>query len=294
MKRVPFTIYCQSIVGAIRIAMAQCTCSGGVPATPVDYYLTFGPTNNASTAVSFPQFNPSIGTLACLSLKDSISGISTTSVLNKAPDSTLYEFILTVGNAINGPAGGGISILQPFTRIYGPDSLAPLGVPGDTINAYGPDTIFNNATGFSSSTNTGPYLGTGNIAFTYTLSGGVNSLEGGLNYQAGPTTVYWGEFHLTYYWCPALALATTIQDFTAIPDANGLMLQWLTNNQQPNTSYEIQISTDGKTFSNLGSTEGDASATGTSSKYEYQYNADPANMGKLYFRIEQTDATGKK
>ena len=294
MKRVYpllFTVMSFTVI-LPRSAEAQCTCTGGVPATPVDYYATFGPTNTSSTSVSFPQFNPSIGTLACLKFRDSISGVSTTHVTNTAPDSTQYEFLLTVSNNIKGPAGGGINIVQPYNQIYGPDSLAPFGMPGDTIT-YGPDTIFNNKTGSASSTSTAPYLGTGNVSFTYTISGGVNSLEGGLNYLAGPTTIYWGEFHLTYYWCPAAPLATTIQDFTAVPNGNNILLQWLATNQEPNTSYEIQISSDGKNFNTLGEAESDPASTGTSSKYEYQYNLDPANVGKLYFRVQETDGTGK-
>jgi hypothetical protein len=275
-----------------RPAFAQCNCSAGVPATPVDYFVTFSPTNTATTTINFPQFNPAIGTLACLSLKDSISGISTTHVQNTGSDTSQFEFLLTVSNNIKGPAGGGINIIQPYSIIYGPDSLAQLGVPGDSIT-YGPDTLFNNATSSGSSTNTAPYLGLGDVAFSYTISGGVNSLEGGLNYTAAVTTVYWGEFHLTYYWCPAAALATTIQDFTAVPNGSSILLQWLANNQEPNTSYEIQISTNGTNFSNLGEAESDASSTGTSSKYQYQYNLDPTNVGKLYFRIEETDGTGK-
>jgi hypothetical protein len=293
MKRVYPLLFTVTLltVNLPQIAKAQCTCTGGVPATPVDYYASFGPTNTSSTSVSFPQFNPSIGTLACLKLKDSISGVSTTHVTNTGPDSTQFEFLLTVSNDIKGPAGGGINIVQPFNQIYGPDSLAPSGIPGDTIT-YGPDTIFNNATASGTSTSTAPYLGFGNVNFTYQISGGVNSLEGGLNYLAGPTTVYWGEFHLTYYWCPAAPLATTIQDFTAVPNGNSILLQWLATNQEPNTTYDIQISTDGRNFTTLGEAENDAASTGTSSKYQYQYNLDPANMGKLYFRVEETDGTG--
>jgi hypothetical protein len=293
MKRV-YPFFFTAIVLAVILpqdAEAQCTCTGGIPATPVDYYVTIPSTNAATTTITFPQFNPSIGTLACLSLHDSISGISTTHVENTGPDSTQFEFLLTVSNDIKGPTGGGINIIQPYNQIYGPDSLAPLGVPGDTIT-YGPDTIFNNATGLGTSTSTAPYLGFGNVNFTYTISGGVNSLEGGLNYIAGPTTVYWGEFHLTYYWCPAAPLATTIQDFTAVPNGNTILLQWLATNQEPNTTYEIQISTDGKNFTTLGEAESNAASTGSSSKYQYQYNVDPANMGKLYFRVEETDGTG--
>lgn len=275
-----------------QIIRAQCTCTGGIPATPVDYYATFGPTNTSSTSVSFPQFNPAIGTLACLKLKDSISGISSTHVTNTGPDSTQFEFLLTVSNNIKGPVGGGINIIQPFSEIYGPDSLAPFGIPGDTIT-YGPDTVFNNATSSGTSTSTAPYLGFGNVDFTYTISGGVNSLEGGLNYLAGPTTVYWGEFHLTYYWCPAAPLATSIIDFTAVPDGNSILLQWLATNSEPNTTYEIQISTDGKNFSTLGEAETDAASSGSSSKYDYRYNLNPSYVGKLYFRVQETDGTGK-
>jgi hypothetical protein len=293
MKRV-YPLFFTVIVLTVTLpqfAEAQCTCSGGVPATPVDYYASFGPTNTSSTSVSFPQFNPSIGTLACLTLHDSISGVSTTHAQNTGPDSTQFEFLLTVSNDIKGPAGGGINILQPYNQIYGPDSLAPFNTPGDTIT-YGPDTIFNNASSSGSSTSTGPYLGVGNVSFTYTLSGGVNSLEGGLNYNAGPTTIYWGEFHLTYYWCPAAALATSIVDFTAVPNGNSILLEFLATNQEPNTTYEIQISTDGKNFSTLGEAESDAASTGSSSKYQYQYNLDQANVGKLYFRVQETDGTG--
>ena len=76
MKRVYPLLFTVTLltVNLPQIAKAQCTCTGGVPATPVDYYASFGPTNTSSTSVSFPQFNPSIGTLACLKLKDSISG----------------------------------------------------------------------------------------------------------------------------------------------------------------------------------------------------------------------------
>ena len=292
MKRVYPLLFTVILLTVIlpQIAEAQCTCTGGIPATEVNYYVTIPSTNAASTSITFPQFNPSIGTLACLSLNDSISGISTTHVENTGPDSTQFEFLLTVSNNIKGPIGGGINIIQPFNQIYGPDSLAPLGVIGDSIT-YGPDTIFNNATGLGTSTSTAPYLGLGNVNFTYTISGGVNSLEGGLNYIAGPTTVYWGEFHLTYYWCPAAPLATSIQDFTAVPNGNSILLQWLATNQEPNTTYEIQISTDGKNFTTLGEAESDAASTGSSSKYQYQYSVDPANLGKLYFRVEETDGS---
>lgn len=295
MNRVytPIFIITLLMVNIPRMVYSQCNCSATVPATPISYYASFPPTNAATTTVTFPQFNPSIGTLACLSLTDTVSGVTVTSALNKAPGTVIYKFQLTIGNDLEGPPGGGISITNTYNRTYGPDTLARLGFPKDTIT-HGPDTIFNNVIGFASTnTSTGPYLGTGTIDFTYSLSGGVITTQGGTNYTAGPTTNYWGNFQLTYYWCPASTLSTTIQDFTATPAGGSVLLQWLTTNQQPNTQYEIQVSTDGKNFYPAGQTQGDASATGTAAKYQYQYNPDPSHLGKLYFRIEETDASGK-
>jgi len=282
------------VISTPRVAFAQCNCSASVPATPVTYYNSFPATNASSTTLSFPQFNPAIGTLACLTVNDTASGITTTSALNKDLfDSVEYEFQLLLTSTLHGPAGGGINVSHSYSKTYGPNTLAPLGQAGDTIT-YGPDVIFSNEIGAAStSTATGPYLGTGTVDFNYSISGGVVTTEGGANYTAGPTTNYWASVSITYYWCPAAALSTTITDFTATPDNGSILLQWLTQNQQPNTQYAIQISQDGKSFYNAGQAESNTSATGTSAEYQYQYNPDPSYVGKLYFRIQQTDPSGK-
>jgi hypothetical protein len=280
------------IVITPRISYSQCNCAPSVPATPITYYASFPATNAATTTVTFPQFNPAIGTLSCLSVSDTVTGVTTTSALNKASSAVTYKFQLTVSNDLEGPAGSDISISDAFNRIYGPTTLQRLGFPGDTVT-YGPDTIFNNDIGFQSSTVTAPFLGNGTVGFSYSLGGGVINLLAGLNYTAGPTTDYWGNFSITYYWCPATILSTTIADFTATPSDGTVLLQWLATNQQPNTQYEIQISKDGKSYYPVGQAEGDASATGSSAKYQYQYHPDPTDLGKCYYRIEEKDPSGK-
>jgi hypothetical protein len=230
--------------------------------------------------------------LSCLTLDDTVSGVTTTKVQNIGSTTTIFKFLLTVADDLEGPAGTNISVTNDYSRNYGPDTLTAVA-PGDTAT-HGPDTVINKEIGFAA-TNTGlaPFLGSGNINFTYTINGGVVTLKGGFNYNQNVTTNYWGNFKITYYWCPLITLSTTITDFTASPSKGNILLQWLTNNQQPNTQYEIQISKDGKSYYPVGQAEGDASATGTSAKYQYQYHADPAYLGKLYFRIEETDASGK-
>lgn len=279
------------IVNTPRTALAQCNCSPTTTATPVSFYTSFPSTNAASTTISLPKFDPSIGMLSCLTLSDTVTGVTTTNVTNMGSTTTIFKFLLTVSDDLEGP--GGISITNDYARNYGPDTLTALGNAGDTVT-HGPDALISDEIGFAS-TNSGlaPYLGAGNVDFTYSLSGGLVSLKGGLNFDQNIKTQYWGAFKITYYWCPLITLSTTITNFSATPANGSILLQWLTNNQQPNTQYEIQISKDGKSYYPVGQAEGDASATGTSAKYQYQYNPDPTNMGKLYFRIEEKDAAGK-
>lgn len=281
------------IVNAPRVIYAQCNCSAGTPATPVSYHASFPSTNAGSTTISLPKFDPSVGILSCLTLDDTITGVTLTHVQNTGSTTTIFKFLLNVADDLEGPSGGGISISNINSRLYGPDTLTAAGLPRDTAT-HGPDTVINKEVGFAPS-NTGMalYMGSGTVDFTYTINGGVNSTKGGLNYGYNVNTNYWGILKITYYWCPNIILSTTLSNFSATPANGAILLKWLANNQQPNTQYEIQISQDGKSYYNVGQAEGDAAATGSSAKYQYQYNPDPAYMGKLYFRIEEKDPSGK-
>ena len=295
MNRVYTTVFAIIIfiVNTPRTALAQCNCSASTPATPVSFYASFPSTNAGTTTISLPKFDPTIGILSCLTLDDTITGVTLTHVQNTGSTTTIFKFLLNVADDLEGPAGGGISISNINSRLYGPDTLTGAGLPFDTAT-HGPDTVINKEVGFASS-NSGMalYMGAGTVDFTYTINGGVNSTKGGLNYGYNVNTNYWGFFKITYYWCPNIVLSTTITNFSATQANGSILLQWLTNNQQPNTRYEIQISKDGKSYYPVGQAEGDASATGSSAKYQYQYNPDPAYMGKLYFRIEEKDVSGK-
>jgi len=119
-------------------AMAQCLCSGGVAPNTVTYLDTISPTNASSSSFSFPKFDPSIGTLGCVGLNDTISGITTTTVWNLASSKTEYQFLLTVANNISGP---GISVTDAYTTPYGPDSLNAKGDSPATALYMGP-TIY--------------------------------------------------------------------------------------------------------------------------------------------------------
>jgi len=287
-----------------RITQAQCNCAPGVPATAITNPFTLSPTNLPSASLVFPAFDPSIGDLACARFDYDISGITTSGARNYADSTSLlnpanpdysptgrlqYIFNLLVAPTITGP---GVSVVKTYTRIYGPDSLGAYGDPDDTIT-YGPENVFDHIVGSTNSSSLGALNGVGNIYFNYTISGGLTTIKGGFNYSQKIRTTYEGQFTLTYYWCPHAILATSIKNLTASQNGDAILLNWLTDNEQNNSNYEIQISQDGKSFHSIGTAERSSTSAGATAEYEYQYHPDKAFTGKLYFRIREVDANGK-
>jgi hypothetical protein len=283
---------------------AQCTCSTGLPATPVVTSFTLDTSNLPSADLTFAQMDPSLGDLSCMTFNYNISAQSTIGVRNYASSTALlpitnpvysptgrleYTFNLNLTANIAGPS---ISVNKNYNATLGPDSLGAFGQPDDTIT-YGPTMVFNNLSGSRSFGGSGAYLGLGTVDFSYGFSGGLTTDEGGTNFSQKIITNYWGNFSLTYYWCPATPLATGITNFTATPGGNNINIQWSADNDLINTLYEIQVSTDGIQFTNIGQKESNVASAGTTAQYQYQYNVNQANVGKLYFRLKRTDPSGK-
>src|SRR5450432_165202 len=183
---------------------AQCLCAAGVPATPIVQTISIPPSTVSTLTFNFQQFNPAVGTLSCVSLADTVTGVSYTGALNTGPDSTAFLFLLSLTSKISGP---GILISHTFTQTYGYDTLAPYGQPADTIT-YGPTNIITNPTGSGSTGGNAAYLGLGTIPFTYSINGGMITQDGGSNYKSGVSTTIGGTLKLTYYYCPLAILAT--------------------------------------------------------------------------------------
>lgn len=306
-------IYYLAIVGLVFIAasipqngMAQCTCAGGIPATSIVYNATLAPTNVPSATIIFPQFNPTTFPgfdLSCVTLFDTVSGVSTTGLRNLNSSTALldpsnplysptgrmeYSMLLNVTTSILGP---GINQNRTWTTPYGPDSLGAFGQPDDSIT-YGPDNIFTNFTASKASTSVSSYIGTGSVAFSYGILGGLVITEGSLNYHAQILTYYSGNFGLAYYLCPSSPLATSISYFSAVKNKSSIDLQWLAASLQNNTNYEIQYSKNGEDFNSIGSIPTNASAAGTVSEFHYQYHINPSDVGSMYFRIKRVEADG--
>jgi hypothetical protein len=266
---------------------AQCLCTGGIPATPLVQTITLPPTTISTLSFNFQQFDPTVGTLSCVSFADTITGVSYTGARNTGPDTTAFLFLLSLTNKITGP---GINITHPFTQEYGYDTLAPYGIPGDTIT-YGPTDIITNPFGAASTGGNAAYLGLGTVPFTYAINGGMITEDGGSNYKSAVSTTIGGTLSLTYYYCPLSILASNLLNFTAVKKGSNIILNWDAQNADDITSYEIEYSTDGRTFSSVGTV--DANHLASASSYDYNYTLNGNTSGYVYFRIKQTSISNK-
>lgn len=267
---------------------AQCTCTGGIPATAINQSITISPTTVSTLNFAFQQFNPAIGNLSCVSLYDTITGISVTGAGNTGPDSTAFLFQLTLTNKVSAP---GIAITHVFNKTYGYDTLAPYMTPGDTIT-YGPDNIITNPTGVGNAGGNAAYIGVGTINVVYAINGGMITLDGGSNYNSSVTTVIGGTMNLIYYWCPTVPLGTTITNFSVFKNNGTVSLQWLGTIDQKEIVYEIEYSNDNAHWQTAGSVPVGSAPTGTVAQYQYQYHPAQTDVGEIYFRIKRTDAEG--
>ena len=78
-----------------------------------------------------------------------------------------------------------------YNSVHGYDTWRRLVSPGDTIT-YGPENIITFPTGIGTTGGNAAYLGLGTVNFTYSINGGMITLDGGSNYNSSVTTVIGG------------------------------------------------------------------------------------------------------
>ncbi|MGB8194888.1 MAG: choice-of-anchor E domain-containing protein [Chitinophagaceae bacterium] len=276
-----------SCFAAVEKANAQCPCANGDAPDSTVHTFTLPPTSDFSSSITFPKFNPSTGTLNCISLIADITAVANLGIRNRDSMQRDYEFLYTQAISISGP--GGLFANANSSRNYGPNTLEPYGMAGDSIH-YGPDTPFLNRRLSRNITNVSPYLGTGNVTMNFNNTGSTLLLQGSNNYQSTITTFAWGQFRLVYYWCHASVLASGIKGFTAVKKDKQIVLQWIYENEPSGNTYTIELSKDGYNFNPVANRNGSTGAQGLI-KYDHQYQPG-SNDEQLFFRIKATKSNG--
>jgi hypothetical protein len=154
--------------------------------------------------------------------------------------------------------------------------------PGDQVAVAPFPFLSNYANVDSFSAGTAPFLGAGNVNFTYTPITYTNihtSNNASYSYHATATDVT--RFSLTYLYCKdGFVLASGLTAFTAVAkDPGSVQLDWRVAEDAANRTYEVQRSKDGTTFSTIGSRAAVAGETA------YTYPDRPGAGGKWYYRL---------
>lgn len=306
-KFYPFVcvIGCLSLLFNFQKSIAQCACGPGIPLDSVVQENTYDSIVAINTNIVFNKFDSNIGTLTCLKLGSTVTSILNFDLYNKdsaksSPtdyigNPTNYRFRTFRESTFDGPGSFYQDTVSPQV-VYGPFSLQPPNTidPTDSSDEIhiGPDTVFNNAYRETYHSNVVSYLGAGTVTFNYLNTSTTTMTLGSSNYDFFVRAYSHLTARLVYYWCPTQVLASGIKNFTTKLKDNYIQVQWLAQNQSINTVYELQVSTDGKNFTTV-YIQPSQIADGTSSNYQYQYGIGQNNSSALYFRIKQTDISGK-
>jgi hypothetical protein len=209
--------------------LAQCT--GSLSSMSHDS-LVLGSGNDPHT-FSFLQFDPSVGTLTQVSISAVVSvnyGFSLTNI-----NSTTTSFSLGVGRKDTSKVQHwSLLIIIPLMQIQHltwHQIRQSLGL-ATVIDRY------DNAIDIT--TNVAPFIGNGTVGFSYAPRTYANH-SGSPTYNYSATANDSIHFFITYFYCSNITLATKISAFTAQKEDDSFIdLNWVTENEQAGTRYEVQ------------------------------------------------------
>src|ERR1022692_4671908 len=83
----------------------QCTCTDGSIPDSISYQQYFDSIVSTNTTITFPQFNPLVGTLMCFKLSDTVTTIVDYNLQNNLPSDETYGFTTSRLSEFDGPNG---------------------------------------------------------------------------------------------------------------------------------------------------------------------------------------------
>ena len=257
-------------------------CAGGAAISTITYdTLTIGNGSNSST-FSFPKFDPALGTLMSADLKSVVGVAYNYTLENQGLVNRTYKIKIQRTDDISSTA------LDPFTVSalnQTPYVITPVLAPSQKFNS-GPKYLNYTVANSVSDGRVVNFMGVGNVDFDYeggTSASVIGIAPFGLNFVSVTDTIH---FSITYRYCPASVLSANLLFFTATPQTGKVLLNWRQMNPEANRQYDVQVSIDGRNYTNVALV-----AENTAGTYSYTYLNNAAV--KLYFRIQQKNVSGE-
>lgn len=270
---------------------SQAQCDAAHTST-LSYDTTVNALGNSIYSFTFPQFNPTLGTLIDVKINTKVT--------------LIYNFRLENGE-INPVSNYRVKVfrddeisssalveplLNSYQKQYGFYSLAGTdGIPnsGPDYTQQGPLYVLNQKDINYTLSNTADFFGSGAVTFDYTTST-YSAAQGSINNSFDGSAQDAVKFNITYTYCPQIILAADITSFKASKVNDAVIdIKWITQNEKNNRNYELQKSTDGKTFRGVAQFAATAAQTGS---YSYSYAVQPTDNKTIIFRVKQVDGSG--
>ncbi len=268
-------------------AKPQC----GVTLQSKSYSILLNGTGNNLWGFSIPQFDPSIGTLVAVNIQSIVSVNVKFNLYNLSTNADNFT-VATGRNDVITVSALGTPITNSFSQNH---AIYNLQVAQDTVGAgtvLAPQffpLLDNYKISDSVVTSVANFLGNNYVSFNYQPQTYV-SVTSGSSYNLNNTFSDTMKISLTYYYCTQNVLATDITNFSVIKQgASDARISWQVENETAGRNYQIEESTDGKTFNNIASFE---SVIESNNSGNYQYTTPINGAPILYFRIKETDADG--
>jgi hypothetical protein len=237
-------------------------------------------------SLSFPQWSPDSGTLVSVKLSAQVSSMYGFTLTNEGAGSATYPYSLTIGqeDVISGSA-----LSSPYTGLTYQDVGSWSLLPEQSVT-YAPFVFLNNhITSDSITSNTTPFLGTGQVSlnymsFTYTDLTAVNNST----YEYSDNITNSMKFSLQYLVCPSGVLATNLATWSAELISPGTVrLSWTDANEVPGRQYQLQRSTDGTNFTTIATIPTDTDTQ--LPQYGYTDHLPDGYSGTIYYRLQLDD-----
>jgi hypothetical protein len=245
--------------------------------------------------LSFPKFNGGMGTLLDVKIISVLTVNYQYDIENSLNVAKIHKLRINRSDEISSSALAA-DIINDYSVPASPGWMlhslsASDGVPGsgDDFDAIPPfalvdhDTIINQSAAAPVN-----FLGSGNITFNYSSSMSRTSNPSSGADITNSVATDEVKFILQYVYCDNILLASDITSFSASKKEDYINILWLTSNEVPNHSYELQKSYDGVHFVTVTTVSSNPGINQTGS-YAYNYVPLSEEKGKIYFRIKQTE-----
>ncbi len=302
-----------------KVSHAQCPSGDTLHTINNTYTTNLG---SLTDSLYYPYtFNPAMGTLMGVELSIATLGNAILEVVNDVGASITYNITYFRTDYIRGPGlGAGIMldtiIVYPGITIGASDNpavetstppWASNGINADYLNVWGKiqagpteplsspaaPRVFNQTI---APADFGAFMGPGTVKFYYDVLASLLAQGFGGRYTQRIVTLNTQVTISTKYtYCPMSVLPIGKLTFSARQTGkNDIELSWVKEREEDNILYVPEVSTNGHDFKSVGVMQSQKpAAEATVVKYEFGYAVPPAQSGKLYFRLKQTDALGR-